>query len=929
MTSEDIVLSSRYPTILTDEGPSRQVKNDPVDGIFGVEDFLIEFDSTSIGKKEFGTIFHVGSDLSASVDASGELIVRANTEAGGIELRTSGADMSDAKPHQVEISYSEGRLVVSIDGERMGMTEMSPLSSTSEGNGFELGGTTNNNFASKIGSLSISATSTQSENKADSDTDVKEGGASQEGNGQVPEGSGSGPETGSEEPVSDTDDEEPAFEIGDEIPASEGGTWEPAPGGEPEVPTPSGEADIPGIDGIRVSTSADLYSALAETKGGETILLEGGDYGAFKLNVRSKFDYAFSSEVTIASADRSNPATFSELNIRNATNLSFDGITFDYSFQENDARFVRPFVISGGENISVRNSVFDGDLAQGVSSVDDGHGWGTGLSVRDTKGVSIVNTEFFEFWRGAVLNDIDDLTVRDNELYSLRTDGLNIAAVQDAVIEGNYIHDFDTAKGSNDHRDMIQLWTNGTDRPSTDIIIRSNTLDIGTGDESQSLFIRNEEVDNGRAGYEMYYRDITIEDNVIVNGHRHGISVGETDGLIIRGNSVLHADGRIPDGADSPVEIPRIDINSASRNVTIEDNLTSGVGAGSGADWTISNNVRVQDQDPNAPGYYGDVFLSSSTQPDDGAHLFVARPGGLADQSGAGASETFAPAEGLRPGFHIVSVEKDASARIFDASHTLLDGTPVGDQVKFEWRFSDGTTVTDRTFAAVFEDGGQNGVELTVTLPDGTEESVTHDFDVTGPEVLRSGPGTGLIVGGNEEIDLDGFRDGGIDIGGPGAAAEIPRDHVVDLIGAEEFSFDFTVNGNSGDTGGGLFRVGTALIASVRKDGDILIRAETEDGDIRFETSGPAVNDGNPHDVELDLFGGVLTVAIDGQLAGQIDMAPIFDKSGHGLYLGNPWGGNFESVLSDFEITVSASDFNTTETGGVPELSSFDPLILA
>ena len=57
-------------------------------------------------------------------------------------------------------------------------------------------------------------------------------------------------------------------------------------------------------------------------------------------------------------------------------------------------------------------------------------------------------------------------------------------------------------------------------------------------------------------------------------------------------------------------------------------------------------------------------------------------------------------------------------------------------------------------------------------------------------------------------------------------------------------------------------------------------------------------------------------------------MSSISDDSAHGLYLGNPWGGTFAGLLSDLEITVDASDFDTTDVGGLPELSAFDPLIM-
>ena len=49
---------------------------------------------------------------------------------------------------------------------------------------------------------------------------------------------------------------------------------------------------------ITVSTSAQLYAALKTVKGGETILLKGGDYGVLALGPKSGFDITFPSNVT-------------------------------------------------------------------------------------------------------------------------------------------------------------------------------------------------------------------------------------------------------------------------------------------------------------------------------------------------------------------------------------------------------------------------------------------------------------------------------------------------------------------------------------------------------------------------------------------------------------------------------------------------------
>ena len=79
-----------------------------------------------------------------------------------------------------------------------------------------------------------------------------------------------------------------------------------------------------------VSSSADLQSALSQAKGGDTIELAGGDYGA--LNIRS----SFTSPLTIVSADNNDPASFSSMSISNSSNITLDSIDFDYTFRSGD-----------------------------------------------------------------------------------------------------------------------------------------------------------------------------------------------------------------------------------------------------------------------------------------------------------------------------------------------------------------------------------------------------------------------------------------------------------------------------------------------------------------------------------------------------------------------------------------------------------------
>ena len=404
-----------------------------------------------------------------------------------------------------------------------------------------------------------------------------------------------------------------------------------APHADPPTPTPPSGATI------TVSTLSELYSAMNQCSGGETILLNGGNYGTFGVSKWSSTKIDFPSDVTIASADPNNPAVFSGMAMQDANHIAFDGVVFDYDFKAGDPNWKYVFQVSNSHNITIRNSIFDGDVAQGVSSTADGYGYATGLFVRGSQNVTIDHNEFDGFLRGLMITTTDGVTVTNNEVHSMRSEGFNFAAVQSVTISDNYLHDFASSPNSGDHPDMIQFWTAGTNTATKDVVISRNVLDIGNGDWTQSIFIRNELVDTGKAGSSMFYQNLVIEDNVIRNAHLHGITVGETNGLVIRNNSVLHGDGRLVDGVDNAVEIPRINVTSQATNVSIVNNITYALPTASNG-WTVANNLIAQDQRSGQPGYY-DTLFGTSSQVDVNAGL-VALSGGQIAGLGVGAGAT-------------------------------------------------------------------------------------------------------------------------------------------------------------------------------------------------------------------------------------------------------------------------------------------------
>ena len=671
---------------------------------------------------------------------------------------------------------------------------------------------------------------------------------------------------------------------------------------------------------VKVSTLNELHAALANAKGGETILLAEGNYGELFMAAKSKFPITFPSTVTIASADPAKPAVLTGLDLRGAGNLTFDGILFDYTFKEGDNIWKRPFSVVDSDHITIRNSVFDGDLARGVSEVDDGLGWAFGLAFRQSSNILVENNEVYNFYRGMVFSG-SDITVRDNELHSLRMDGMNFSKVSGVLIENNHLHNFVRSADKADHADMIQFWTNGATEPSTDITIRGNILDVGEGNSTQSIFMRNEEVDRGRAGEEMFYRNILIEDNVIINGHLHGITVGETDGLVIRNNTVVsHVSGL--DGTTlASVSIPRINLKADSVNVEVTGNITSAIGGWSGQDgWTVKNNAFVQNQDPFGPGFYGDVFVTSSMQVRDGAHGFLALPGGMIDLLGAGATATHAMGgDGLQPLFHSTAPAGNGATRIFDAGLSGVDLKSLPKGTLFEWDFGDGTTGTGSMVSHSYERGGYYDVVLTLRLPDGRVASEGTTVAIAGPEVLRmAADGSFLAHGyGTQTMvlpDSDGVA--GLKLGATNAG-RIAQSDLREMFLADSFEISMTLAADKAGNQGEVFRMNGSFIATVDKSGAMSFRLwSTEASDVRLVSTGVAINDGAAHDIVLRAAEGRAQLLIDGALVAEVALPGALRGNGSSNFgFGNGSSSNFEGVLSAFEIIANSEDYGSVWSG--------------
>jgi Right handed beta helix region len=384
-----------------------------------------------------------------------------------------------------------------------------------------------------------------------------------------------------------------------------------------------------------ISTPTALAQALGKARAGTTLLLSPGDYGA--LDVRGLAGSA-GNPVLLRAADPANPPRFSGMDLRGVAHVTIENVVFDYVFAVGNPTHLRPFQIWDSTDVTIRRVLFDGDSATGSDANENGFPTGYGLGIQNVTGLNIEASEFRDFARGMIITESRDITLRQNDIHSIRSDGMDLAQVRNVLIEANHIHDFKRSADSGDHADMIQFWTAKTTKPSVGIVIRGNLLNSGAGLYTQSIFMRNDLVDRGIAGAEMFYRDIRIEENVIINAHAHGITVGETAGLVIANNTLIRNPASAGAKENKPLWTPQIRVAEASRDVAVLRNAAySVIGKERQRDWTVEENLPIQDVTRLRAWFYETVFVAATTGNPQDLASFRYLPGGPLDNTGIGA----------------------------------------------------------------------------------------------------------------------------------------------------------------------------------------------------------------------------------------------------------------------------------------------------
>lgn len=673
---------------------------------------------------------------------------------------------------------------------------------------------------------------------------------------------------------------------------------------------------------VEISDVAALSKALHRAVPGTVLELESGTYGS--LVIRNLHGTEASRIVVRPAKGADVKVLFSRLNIRDSAYITLDGLIFDYTFVAGDKLNLRPFQINNSRGVRITNNLFDGDVARGVSAVANGFGAAFGLAVRGSVDVVIEANEIRGFFRGFLAAQSADLVVRGNDIHSIRMDGMNFAQVQKVRIVGNHLRNFKRSLNSKDHADMIQFWTNGTDVPSSDIIIRDNILNSGNGYYTQSIFMRNDMVDRGLAGREMYYRNITIENNVILNAHLHGITVGETDGLIVRNNTVLH--NRSSDGPKDNAGLwtPQIRVSPASENVRITQNITSVISGYEGqSDWLLSENLLVQDLNPKLPNFYDTHFLAARTGDPESLLSFSYLPESVISQKGLGASGLAMPTttEILAPVAQVIKDARYNNRFTFDASATLFAPSQQDLAAEFLWILESGQQISGSKVTHTFDKPGKYSVTLRVSVG-GIQQETSVNLLVPNMDVLTFDASDGVFRtwNGNTPQRAKGTPAviGKATLGNGRARIDIERTDIANFFGARDFNLEFRIRATDGyKSAGELMRVHKTMVLNITTRGSLELKFSTLTASpLQLRTPPLRLIDGNWHDIGVTYSAskGRVDISVNGQVVStgktSGELRPL---EYWGLALGNPFGNrkSFDGELKRLWLRANIEAFAT------------------
>lgn len=666
---------------------------------------------------------------------------------------------------------------------------------------------------------------------------------------------------------------------------------------------------------ITVTSNSELRDAIdqLEAAGGGRIELE---------NTGSKYNLSgnnFGTEdgtITITSADPDDPAVMSGIRVIDSQNLSFENLTIN-SEGVDRPNWVKDFMVENGKNISVSDSTFsstaDGTLLETGGDVTRGEDMGF---VRGTDGFTFENNVVTNYYNGLALVESNNLNVTGNEFTQIQADGIRGGGIQDAVFKDNLFHDWYGSARHLNHDDMFQIWGTNVDQVSKNILIEGNFFDAGGSTASQTILIQNEhwesEADN--------YSNIIISNNVIYNGHTHGITVDDTVGVQVLDNTLLY-DKQVSTPTGNVSNPPSIRVFNPEGAI-VSGNIANEIYVGGEAH--TEDNIWVNYDSPSDPNYFDNHIVNIGSGGKGDLRDLELLPDSPWYGYGADASQGDGPQPGVTAVMTQTTVPGEYGTFILDASlsHTA-DGYLSSDDAIFEWHFEDGTIIEGQSVEVDFEDYGIADVQLVVKTANGDEDTITRGVDVEDSTISRIDFNEGAETSGISFSDVtdanfvEGLEGGGFLLDGDSEAALSKSNS--DLYELDQFTIEVALQKVDADDSGKILDFHRAQSLSIREDGSIQFSMETVDGSFSVNTGDIGISDTEWHKISIvySSYDEELSIWLDGNKLGETHATgETIPYENWGPQLGNPdyKGDSVTAVIDDFAILQkSLEDYEVQE----------------
>jgi parallel beta-helix repeat protein len=308
---------------------------------------------------------------------------------------------------------------------------------------------------------------------------------------------------------------------------------------------------------------------MGKVSGGDTILLESGNYGSVDFK-----GLGFSDYVTITSADGSDGAIFEDIGVYNSSYLRIDGVHVSNSSNGGSATKLVT-IEDQSHHVEFVNSEVHG-------KVDGNYTGHYGIYTLDSDSIKISNNNVHDVKIGILSFATDNIEVSENFVDKTGSDGYKFGGNVGFLIENNS-HGGKMYGQPGAHLDFMQFQGHASDG-----VIRGNLFlpETPTSETAQGIFLAD-----------AAFHNILIEENIIYTAMANGIRVGIGSDIVARNNTVLNA----PDLIHKATGI------SLPEGSVMENNIFSSYKGG-----VSGSNVKAQHNDSNKDYHYDDLFVNAT-----------------------------------------------------------------------------------------------------------------------------------------------------------------------------------------------------------------------------------------------------------------------------------------------------------------------------